>query len=95
MADEFLFVAWKEVDDGYLYHGVGSRLLLQGGTRYVDKHLCGESGVVDAHVEDEVLVVGGAADSFADKVDAVAYVVEGINTGHLLHVGLVVHEVGV
>ena len=79
VAYQLFAVAWQVVYDGYLNHGVCAGLLFHCGAGCVDEYLGGEGGVVDAHVELEVLVVGGAADAFACHVDAVTYIVEGID----------------
>ena len=95
VADEVLLVAWEHVDDRDFNHGVGSWLLLHGCTCHVDEDLCGEGRVVDFHVEFEQLIVSLATDTLANKVNSMTNIVEGINTRNLLHVSLVIHEVGV
>ena len=64
-------------------------MLFHRGTGCVDEYLGGEGGVVDAHVEFEVLVVGGAADAFACHVDSVSDVVEGVDAFYGEYVCLV------
>ena len=85
----------EHVDDGNLYHRVGTGLLAHGGAGYIDQYLTGEGGIVDAHVELEELVLGGARYALASEVHAVAHILEVVDAGYLYHVGLIVHEIGV
>ena len=76
--DEVGAFAGQHVDDGNLDHGVAAGLLAQAGAGHVDEHLSCESGVVDAHVELQTLVLGFSADALAHEVYAVAHVAYGI-----------------
>ena len=93
MLDDALAVSWQIVDDRNLYHRVASRLLTQGGTCHIDKHLCREGWVVYLHIELKQLVVGLAGHTLASEIDTVAYVVEGVHAVHLEHMGLVTGKV--
>ena len=66
MRDELLAVAFEIVNHWNLNHSVAAGLLAHRGTSHVDKHLAGEGGVVDAHVELKALVLRLAAHSLAN-----------------------------
>ena len=95
VADDALAIAGQIVDDGNLYHRVGTGLLLHAGASNVDKYLGGKCGVVDLHVELEELVVGLATYTLANEVYTMTYIVECINALYLEDVSLVACEVGV
>ena len=66
MGDELLAVAFEIVNYGDLDHGVATGLLAHGCAGHIDKHLTGEGGVVDAHVELQSLVLCLAAHALAN-----------------------------
>ena len=66
----------EQVDDRDLLHRVAARSQTARSTCYGDEDLCGESGVIDLHVELEELILRGARDALASHVYAVPHVDE-------------------
>lgn len=95
MGYEVFAVAGEEVDDGHFNHGVAAGLLAHGGAGHADEYLTGEGGVVDAHIELEKLVLGGAAHALAGEVDAMSHVDDFVHRGDFDNVGFVVGKIGV
>ena len=91
--DEVHLVAWEQVDWRYLYHCVATWLLLEHGSCRSHKYLTCQGWVVDRHVELEVLVLSLAGNTLSHEVNAVTYVVEGINRVNLDNVSLVMSEI--
>ena len=95
MCNQVLTLAWEVVDNRYLNHSVGCRLLLHGSTSYVDEHLSSEGWVVNLHIKLEELVVGLATDTLTSEVYTMTNIVESINALYLEYVCLVACEVWV
>ena len=93
MPNQFLAAAGKHVDDRDFYHRVATRLLAQGGTCHIDKHLGGKGWIVDTHIELKTLIMSLSRHTGTNEVDAVRYVIEGIDRLHGNDVGLVVSEI--
>ena len=93
--EEALSVARQQVDYRYFHHGVASRLLLHRSACHAYQYLCGQCGIIDAHVEFEQLILGFSRYTFAGQVYTVSHVQECIHARHLLYVGFVVHEISV
>ena len=95
MSDPFFAVAGEKVDNGNFYHRVASRLLLHGSACHAYQYLCGQCGVVDAHIEFEQLVLGFSGYTFAGQVYTVSHVQQCVYARHLFYVCLVVNEISV
>ena len=74
MFDEVSSVTGEHVDDGNLDHRIAAGLQAHGGAGHIDENLTCESGVVDAHVELQTLVLRLAADTLAHEIHTVTHI---------------------
>ena len=95
MAYQILAIARQHIDNRNLNHGVATRLLMHGSTSHVDQHLTCQSGVVDAHIELQTLVLGFSTHTLAHQMYTMTHVTHIVNALHLENVSLVVGEIGV
>ena len=95
MTNNLLAVTRQIVDNGNLYHGVSTGLLLKCCTGCIYQYLCSKGGIVNLHIELEELIVRLTAYTLANQIYSVTYIVQFINTIHLENMCLVTGKIGV
>ena len=95
MSHKVFALSVEEVYDRHFDKCVTARLLAHCRAGGANKYLSREGRVVNVHVKLEKLVLGLSAHPLAGKVYPVSHVNHIIHACHLLHMGFVVHEIGV